>query len=109
MRSPSKYFGESNCRGRGRRLKPDSEIVSACGLRNNATTSEENGIELEQMDSTDTSLAVYCLLGGRCSIKQKGSPEQVYEQAGPIGGIRARLTVFHRSVPVRSAIRREVA
>jgi len=66
-------------------------------------------IELEQMDSTDTPLAVYCLHGGRHRQRRRGSPEQVYEQAGPLGGIRARLAIFHRPVLVRSAICREVA
>jgi hypothetical protein len=61
------------------------------------------------MDSTDTPLAVDCLHGGRDRQRRRRSPKQVHKQAGPLGGVRARLAICHRAIPVRAAIRREVA
>lgn len=66
-------------------------------------------IELEHMDSTDTPLAVPCLHCGRDRQRRRRSPKQVHKQAGPVGGIRARLAICHRAIPVRAAIDREVA
>lgn len=66
-------------------------------------------IELEQKDPFGTPLAVYRLHGSRHRQRHRRSPKQVYEHAGPLGSLRARLAVFHRPVLVRTAVRRELA
>src|SRR5260370_41477745 len=63
---------------------------------------------MEQMDSADPPLAVHGFYGGRHRQHRRNSTEEVHELGGPVGSHPARLAVFHRSVPVRAAVRREV-
>jgi hypothetical protein len=57
------------------------------------------------MDSAHPPLAVYGLYGGRYREHRRYSAEEIHQLDGPVGSGPARLTIFHRSVLVRSAVR----
>jgi hypothetical protein len=74
-----------------------------------ALSKEEVPIELEQVDSTDPPLAVHGLHVGRYRQHRRHSTEEVHEFDWTLSGDPARVTVFHRSVPICAAVCRQMA
>jgi hypothetical protein len=66
-------------------------------------------IELEQMDSADTSLAIRGFYDCRDHQYDRHRTKEVHELDGLAGGRPARLAVSHRSVLVCTAVRYQVA
>ena len=66
-------------------------------------------LELEQMVSADSPLAVRCVYGGRHRQRRRHSYTQVYQLDGPHGGGATRISLFDRFVLVRAAVCRQMA
>jgi len=88
----------------------DLSCVKDLGLDGKQALSlEEVPIELEQLDSADPPLAVHGLHVGRYRQHRRHSTEEVHEFDWTLSGDPARITVFHRSVPICAAVCRQMA
>jgi hypothetical protein len=96
--------------------RPCLELAGISGIAINLASIVEallrgggGSIELEQMDSADTPLAVYSFHGGRHYQRRHCGTEEVRQQAGTIGSGHTCLALVHRLVFVRAAVCQQVA